>query len=123
MDFPSNVPTNTYTIVCLVPLLPKRWLTVVQHDVYQVHWAFYSRQKEGRANNDRRDENDVDERASVEVLENELRERGHHVLSEGVAPDVWIFCLSQAEAEKLTELHVLDGYECNGPRFVPSCIR
>lgn len=51
----------------------------------------------------------------MEVLEKDLRERGNHVLSEGDAPDIWIFCLSQDEAEKLKEIQALDEYECKGP--------
>lgn len=82
----------------------------------------YSRQKEGKAKNDGQKEADVDERASVEVLENDLRERGYHVLSEGDAPDTWVFSLSPDEAEKLKEIHALDEYECNDPGSYLSCI-
>lgn len=53
---------------------------------------------------------------SLQVFEYSLRERGYHVLLDEVQPGLWVFCLSEAEKERLVSSQLVNGFECKSRR-------
>ena len=88
-------------------------LILVQGDIKEVHWAFYTRrpQDESALPNSQSSDKEEDLANYLHLFECTLREDGRHVLLDKDNAGAWVFSLSQAVDEGIVRTLSLDGFE------------
>ena len=123
MDFPHDIATNVFRIVRLLSLVQYfANIYTVKDDIKDIEWAFYTKVDHNGARI--RDQSEVDcvlaDSNQLYIAECMLRECGKHVLLEQDSSGLWVFSLSKAEQEGVSQTLQSRGLGCSKAGTLPA---